>query len=124
MNFARWANKAGWALPHELTLDDLRPSSATVREPQGNLPSEHDTEPDDGVRRLDLLRKLGGEVTRKKGDWRFVGISKLVKAEMEGNRPRASEKTIREDLRNAADAEADAKRSGAFVAQLSAPNSR
>lgn len=47
VNFARWANKAGWVLPQELTLNDLRPSSAAAREPQGNPPSAHDTESDD-----------------------------------------------------------------------------
>ncbi len=51
-NFAKWANKAGWVLPHELTLDDLRPSSATPREPErGQQRPEADKPPESVIHR-------------------------------------------------------------------------
>lgn len=79
-------------------------------------------EDEDSVRRLKLLRSLGGRVKGNKGAWKFTGMTALVKAE--AGKPRSSEKTIRQDLREAADKEADAKRCGVLLGQLPTTNSR
>jgi len=70
--------------------------------------------PSDGERRLDQLRLLGGSAKYVKGAWTFTGIGKLVVKEKDEDRPRHSEKTIRADLKEAAQAEHDAKRAGNF----------
>jgi hypothetical protein len=66
---------------------------------------------------LIALRKLGGSakwkrVRGREQTWHFIGIQKLVKQEKEQGRKRHDEKTIRKDLREAADAEAMKKRMG------------
>jgi hypothetical protein len=66
----------------------------------------------DPQRRLARLRELGGTAKWRRGEWRFTGIKKLVEAEEAEGRERSSEKTIRVDLIEAAQAEADAKRAG------------
>ena len=63
----------------------------------------------DPERRLAALRALGGQAKWKRQGWRFTGIAKLV--EQESGRARNTEKTIRADLREAAEAERDANRS-------------
>jgi hypothetical protein len=68
----------------------------------------------DPVRRLALLRTLGGGAKYSHCEWKFTGISLLVKREKDDGRKRSSEKTIRDDLKEAAQAELDAKRAGAF----------
>lgn len=68
----------------------------------------------DGTRRLALLRKLGGNLKYSNGDWSIKGIAKLVAKEVEDERPRRSEKTIRSDLKEAAQAERDAKAAGFY----------
>jgi hypothetical protein len=68
----------------------------------------------DPQRRLARLRELGGTAKLRHGEWQFTGITKLVEAEEAEGRKRSSEKTIRADLSEAAQAEADAKRRGHF----------
>jgi len=67
----------------------------------------------DPERRLVALRALGGTVTHRNGGWKFTGMALLVKSEK--GRKRSDEKTIRGDLKEAAQAERDAKQAGAFV---------
>lgn len=64
----------------------------------------------DPERRLALLRALGGDAKYSRGDWTFKGISALVASEK--GRKRSTEKTIREDLKEAAQKERDAGRAG------------
>jgi hypothetical protein len=88
-------------------------------EPQATTPSPApvahsasiDTTPDP-ERRLALLRALGGSARYQGGVWRFNGIVALEASEQKEGRPRSSQKTIREDLRQAAESEREAKRAG------------
>jgi hypothetical protein len=64
----------------------------------------------DPERRLALLRALGGDAKYSRGDWTFKGISALVASEK--GRKRSTEKTIREDLKEAVQNERDAGRAG------------
>jgi|GEM_PF-1711009 len=74
--------------------------------------SESNAIPQDQDRRLVRLRSLGGSARLKRGEWRFEGIAALVKWEKSEGRKRSDEKTIRNDLREAAENERDAKRAG------------
>lgn len=74
--------------------------------------SPNPAEASDAERRLAKLRALGGTAKFRQGEWKFLGISVLVKSEKEAGRKRADEKTIRADLREAAGAERDAKQAG------------
>ena len=69
--------------------------------------TEEDTE-----RRLKLLRLLGGSAKYSQGEWRFKGTAALVAQEKADGRNRSDEKTIRADLKEAAQAERDAKAAG------------
>lgn len=68
-----------------------------------------DTRPDP-ERRLALLRELKGTATyvRSKCEWVFTGMSVLVKRKKVDGRKRRTEKTIRADLKKAAQSERDA----------------
>ncbi len=66
----------------------------------------------DPERRLARLRALGGDAKYKICEWKFTGITALVAIEKSESRKRSSEKTIRADLREAADNEREAKRAG------------
>ena len=66
----------------------------------------------DPERRLARLRELGGNAKYSRCDWQFAGIGKLVASEKSEGRNRNDEKTIRADLREAAQAEHDEKRAG------------
>ena len=70
------------------------------------------TAPDDPERRLSRLRELGGSAKHRGGEWRFTGIAKLVASEKAQGRSRSAEKTIRLDLKEAAQNEREAKRAG------------
>lgn len=89
----------------------------TTPEPQDATPApvadsaSNDATPDP-ERRLALLRALGGSATYKRGEWRFRGIVALEASEKREGRPRSSQKTIREDLIEAAQNEFEAKRAG------------
>ena len=66
----------------------------------------------DSERRLMLLRKLGGSAKYARSEWAFTGIGALVAQEKADGRKRHSEKTVRADLVQAAQAERDAKTAG------------
>lgn len=68
----------------------------------------------DPERRLARLRALGGGATYKRSAWKITGISVLVASEKSEGRKRSDEKTIRGDLKEAAENEREAKRAGAF----------
>ena len=63
------------------------------------------TDKSDPQRRLDALTALGGSIKQWKGDWAITGIGKLVAKEKADGRKRCSEKTIRRDLKEAAEAQ-------------------
>ena len=69
----------------------------------------------DPERRLALLRALGGNAIYRRGEWKITGISALVASEKSEGRKRCDEKTIRADLKEAAENEREAKRSNAFA---------
>lgn len=66
----------------------------------------------DPERRLVLLRALGGGEKYARGEWRFTGMAALVAKEKADGRKRCDEKTIRADLKEAAQTERDAKNAG------------
>ena len=71
----------------------------------------------DAERRLARLRALGGTAKYVRHEWKFTGMADLVESEKANDRKRRSEKTIRADLIQAAQAERDEK-SAAFGAGL------
>ena len=64
----------------------------------------------DPARRLSLLRDQGGNAKWSRNGWKFPGIAALVKVEKDAGRKRRDEKTIRADLKEAADAERETER--------------
>lgn len=80
------------------------PPPAPTSEPTQELP--------DAPRRLAALRVLGGNVKWIHGEWRITGIDALETQERDQKRKRTSQKTIRADLKEAAEAERKAKREG------------
>jgi hypothetical protein len=68
----------------------------------------------DPERRFALLRALGGSAKYSRGEWRFTGTVALVAREKADGRIRSDGKTIRADLKEAAQAESDAKTAGVF----------
>lgn len=79
-------------------------------------PVAEPSEPPDPQRRLAALRAMGGDVRKFHGKWEATGIKKLEAQERLEGRARVSEKTIRADLFEAAEAEAQAKRDGTSAA--------
>jgi len=63
-------------------------------------------------RRIALLRTLGGTAKYKNSEWAFTGITRLVAKEKADGRKRCTEKTVRVDLKEAAQAERAANRAG------------
>ena len=83
-------------------------SQAASEQPADTVPAPAMLQ--DPERRLVALRSLGGDARWKRGlnsvqTWQFTGIKKLVAQEKANKRKRSDEKTIREDLREAALAE-------------------
>lgn len=66
----------------------------------------------DPERRLARLRELRGSATYRRNEWKFKGISALVAIEKNEGRKRSDEKTIRGDLKQAAQSELEARRAG------------
>lgn len=66
----------------------------------------------DPERRLALLRELGGAAKYARCEWTFTGIKALVTREKAAGRRRSTEKTVRADLKEAAQNERDAKNAG------------
>lgn len=101
--------------PYKFTSEnfsDAPTSSPSAPAPVGALDHTSDTE-----RRLALLRELGGSAKYMRNEWRFTGIVALVAREKVDGRKRCDEKTIRADLKEAAQAERDSKNAG-FAAGL------
>lgn len=94
-------------------------STAAQAQPQAAPPApvadsaSTDTTPDP-ERRLARLRALGGHAKFKHNEWKFTGIAVLVASEKSEGRNRSDEKTIRADLKEAAESEREAKRANAF----------
>ena len=64
--------------------------------------------------RLAGLLAIGGSANQVAGrGWKFTGIKELVATEKAAGKPRSDEKTIRRDLKSAAQEERDAKSAGA-----------
>lgn len=82
-----------------------------VLNPADAAPVASDTRPDP-ERRLALLRQLGGTAKYARYEWTFTGIGKLVASEKDNGRKRSAEKTIRADLKEAAQDERDKTRAG------------
>ncbi|MDO9002834.1 MAG: hypothetical protein Q7V20_05215 [Aquabacterium sp.] len=97
----RWFEAAG--VPYR--LDEGKPDFEDGK-------SSPAAEPPDPQRRLDALRGLGGSVTRIRNKWVVKGIVALEAQEKGANRPRSSQKTIRADLIEAAEADAEVRREG------------
>ena len=66
----------------------------------------------DPERRLARLRALGGTAKYARGEWKFTGMVALVESEKAEKRKRTDEKTIRADLKEAAQTERDDKSAG------------
>lgn len=99
-----WRSAVGrpeWAL--------LRAVPATSASTTGPIHSEPQ-------RRLAALRALGGDVTRSGRDWSITGIAALEAKERAEGYGRSSQKTIRADLKKAAEDESNAKRAGESTA--------
>ena len=90
-----------------VTVDDLREFLAGRLDVVAAGTTDQTPDPE---RRLDLLRVLGGGSKYSRGAWSFTGMAALVESE-KGKR-RSSEKTIRGDLVQAAQAELDEKKAG------------
>lgn len=83
-------------------VEQVPPSEAPAHGVAAEIP---DTE-----RRLALLREIGGSAKYKDYKWKFTGTKALVAREKADGRKRFDEKTVRADLKEAAQAERDANR--------------
>jgi hypothetical protein len=111
---------AAWGLHVE--IDDMPPELFAMAAPEAptvpaqnaatTAPGVDGTATPDPERRLAALRELGGTAKYKNREWSFTGITKLVQDEK--GRPRCDVKTIRSDLKEAAQTELDAKSAGHF----------
>ncbi len=72
----------------------------------------------DPERRLARLRAIGGSAKYKNSQWKFSKFNELVAIEKGEGRKRFDTHTIRDDLKEAAQAERDVKKSGPFDALL------
>ena len=115
LDFLEWASKNSWALPDGFpgTLEPVARAGQLQAVPVEAAPVVEVPDPE---RRLAALRALGGSAKWKRGRgvqvWQFTGIQKLVAQEKTDGRKRIDEKTIRADLREAAEAENMEKRNG------------
>ena len=90
------------------------PAKAPAQDTATPAPGVAASETPDPVRRLNMLRAFGGTVKYKDCDWTFTGIKKLVQSEKKAGHKRSDVKTIRKDLKEAAQAERDAKKAEPF----------
>lgn len=95
--FRNWTAAGGIVLPAE--NDGALPPVAAISDPE---------------RRLARLRELGGDAKKVRDEWKFSGMVKLVASEKALGRKRSDDKTIRADLKEAAEAEREAKAAGHF----------
>ena len=110
-----WLNEWGESRkpPHVFSTESAPEPQAATPAPVADSAS-NDATPDP-ERRLTRLRQLGGNVTFRRGEWKCTGITALVAIEKSEGRKRSDEKTIRADLKEAAENERDAKRANAFA---------
>ena len=104
----KWAEERGLHWTWEPNRS-APPAASVLTERLGDIDQTPDPE-----RRLARLRALGGNPKYSRGEWSFTGTDALVKSEESEGRKRRSEKTIRADLKEAAQAELDAKAAGVF----------
>lgn len=90
-----------------------------VDNPHGKEPAQSEPQ-----RRLNRLLVIGGSAVKKSGGWKFKLSDELIRLERAEGRPRSSPKTIREDLRAAAQAAEDERRAGILNNQLLASPAR
>jgi hypothetical protein len=89
----------------------LEPNGATQTHAPVVAASDATPDPE---RRLAALRELGGFAKYKNCEWTFTCIGKLVESEKQNGRTRSDVKTIRSDLKEAAQAERDAHSAGLY----------
>lgn len=95
----------------EAVVEAVAPLVTVAEKAATDVPKTAPVDPrPDPERRLALLRELKGTATydRSKREWVFTGISALVKHEKLDGRKRCTEKTLRADLKEAAQSERDA----------------
>ena len=95
-------------------FESVQPQAAAPAPAADSASNNATTDPE---RRLARLHALGGSATYRRNEWKFTGIKALVAIEKSEGRKRSSEKTIRGDLKEAAQTELEAKRAG-FAAGL------
>ena len=107
-----WLNEWGESRkpPHVFSTESAPEPQAATPAPVADSAS-NDATPDP-ERRLTRLRQLGGNVTFRRGEWKCTGITALVAIEKSEGRKRCDEKTIRADLKEAAESEREARRAG------------
>jgi hypothetical protein len=96
---------AAWFATQGIVEPPAAPEVAVVA-----LAGTHQTP--DAERRLARLRELGGNAQKRRGEWKFTGMSMLVESERAENRKRRSEKTMRADLIQAATSADEEQRAG------------
>ena len=106
------ADSLGLAFPPELSAAQPPQPAPQAEAPAGGVSGGGAVPAPDPERRLARLRAMGGSATYRRNEWQFTGIKALVDAERNEGRKRSAEKTIRADLREAAEAEREAKRAG------------
>lgn len=119
-NLREWAEKLSrpWSFPDEFPRKPAALHQSPA--PSQNAAKQEPLSPADPMpdpeRRLKALRSLGGNAIYKNSKWRFTGIEELVQSEKAANRTRTDVKTIRSDLKEAAQSEREARRAGHFDA--------
>lgn len=114
-NWLAWAERKGYDVKHlkPLATPPSTVQNGTVTAPVLAASASAGTDQTlDPERRLARLRALGGSYKYVRGGWKFIGIKELVRSEKDEGRKRSDEKTIRADLKDAAQAERDAKSAG------------
>lgn len=109
-----WLEKQGAPYRWSVARPEVKPEpQAATPAPVAGIATNSATP--DPERRLARLRALGGDAIYRRGAWKITGISALVASEKGEGRKRCDEKTIRVDLKEAAENERDAKRANAFA---------
>ena len=110
-----WLNEWGESRKPPHVFSTVAASTPQAATPAPVADSASNDATPDPERRLALLRALGGNAIYRRGEWKITGISALVASEKSEGRKRSDEKTIRADLKEAAENERDAKRANAFA---------